>query len=159
MFGTWASDKKGIDPEHEPYEIPMHGLGLFSGRVDAWQGFHPLFKGFGGEEGYIHEKYRKAGHKTLLLPFLRWLHRFRYEGEINYPLIIEERITNYYIGRLDNGRDLDDVTQHFKKTQPGLNISDIIENAELLFNEHKKNPENIEEQWFAMVAFAGSLQV
>ena len=34
------------------------------------------FREFGGEEWYIHEKYRQAGAKCLCLPFLRWQHRF-----------------------------------------------------------------------------------
>src|SRR5581483_11068574 len=74
MYGYWATDERGVDPEAPPFEIPMQGLGLFACRKAAWRGFNPLFRGFGGEEGYIHEKFRQAGARSLCLPFLRWLH-------------------------------------------------------------------------------------
>src|SRR5215217_8972172 len=30
MWGTWATDPRGLDLEGEPFEIPMQGLGVFS---------------------------------------------------------------------------------------------------------------------------------
>src|SRR5207237_2934286 len=72
----WGSDPRGQDPEGEPFEISMQGLGVFSCMKDDWLGFHPKFQGFGGEEGYIHEKFRQAGRRCLCLPWLRWMHRF-----------------------------------------------------------------------------------
>ena len=53
------------------FEIPMQGLGLFACRRAAWVGFNTRFRGFGAEEGYIHEKTRQHGGRTLCLPFLR----------------------------------------------------------------------------------------
>lgn len=76
MFGSWASDPRGTDPAAPPFEIPMQGLGMFGCRKDAWLGFNPHFRGHGGEEGYVHEKFRAAGRRTLRLSFLRWHHRF-----------------------------------------------------------------------------------
>ncbi len=73
MWGIWGTDPRGLDPEGEPFEIPMQGMGVFSCRQSAWQGFNPLFRGFGGEEGYIHEKFRQAGGRCLCLPWLRWI--------------------------------------------------------------------------------------
>ena len=66
FWGTWATDPRGEDPEGEPFEIPMQGLGMFSCRKAAWPGFNPHFRGFGGEEGYIHEKFRQAGGAVSL---------------------------------------------------------------------------------------------
>ena len=59
--GHLGHDQRGLDPEGEPFEIWGQGLGVFSCRKDAWPGFHPAFRGFGGEEGYIHEKVRQRG--------------------------------------------------------------------------------------------------
>ena len=42
-----------------PFEMGMQGLGVFACRKAAWPGFNPRFSGFGGEEGYIHEKIRR----------------------------------------------------------------------------------------------------
>ena len=57
----WGDDPRGADPTAPGFDIPMHGLGLFACRRAAWPGFHPKFRGFGGEEGYIHEKFRQCG--------------------------------------------------------------------------------------------------
>jgi glycosyltransferase involved in cell wall biosynthesis len=65
MFGIWGENLK-TSPS-EPYEIPMHGLGIFGCFRNKWLGFNPGFRGFGGEEGYIHEKFRKAGHKGFIV--------------------------------------------------------------------------------------------
>jgi len=113
MYGTWGTDERGKDINAEPFEIPMQGLGVFSCRTEAWLGFNRGFNGFGGEEGYIHEKYRKAGYKTLCLPFLRWVHRFQRPDGVKFPLTIENKVRNYYIGWFETGQDTQQITDHF----------------------------------------------
>ncbi|MFJ8332243.1 glycosyltransferase [Streptomyces sp. NPDC094437] len=76
MFGSWATDPRGLDPAAPPFEIGMQGLGLFACRTDAWPGLNPAFARHGGEEGHLHEKFRRAGHTTRCLPAVRWAHRF-----------------------------------------------------------------------------------
>jgi hypothetical protein len=70
----------------------MQGLGVFSCRKAAWLGFNPAFRGFGGEEGYIHEKFRQAGARTLCLPFLRWGHRFGRPAGVPYPVLLNDKV-------------------------------------------------------------------
>ncbi len=101
------------DLHGEPFEIPAQGCGLFSCRRDAWLGFNPHFRGFGGEEFYIHEKFRQAGHKTLCLPSLRWLHRFARPNGPKYPLKLEDRVRNYIIGHQELSQDLTACHDHF----------------------------------------------
>ena len=48
MWGEWATDDRGLNPDAAPFDIPMQGLGLFACRKDAWPGFNPRFRGFGG---------------------------------------------------------------------------------------------------------------
>jgi hypothetical protein len=115
MYGTWATHPAGADPEADPFPIPMQGTGLFACRRAVWPGFNPDFRGFGGEEGYIHEKFRQAGGRTLCLPFLRWMHRFGRPLGIPYPNIWEDRIRNYYIGRIELGLQTADIESHFKE--------------------------------------------
>ena len=98
MWGVWDTDKRGKDPNNKPFEIPAQGLGLFTCRKDSWLGFNKKFRGFGGEEGYIHEKYRLAGCKAVCLPFLRWLHRFGRPAGVPYRPTKEDRFRNYMIG-------------------------------------------------------------
>lgn len=113
MFGQWESNAAANDPEAEPFEIPMQGLGLFACRRAAWPGFNPRFRGFGGEEGYIHEKFRQAGGRTLCLPFLRWLHRFNRPGGVPYPNSWEDRLRNYLIGFNELGLPTTELEAHF----------------------------------------------
>ena len=113
MFGQWAIDVRGVNVDAPPFEIPMHGLGMFACRKEAWLGFNPAFLGFGGEEGYIHTKYRQAGRRVLCLPFLRWIHRFDRPKGTPYPNLLEDRLRNYLIGWEELGLDTAPVAQHF----------------------------------------------
>ena len=113
MYGTWGDDPRGADPTAPGFDIPMHGLGLFACRRAAWPGFHPKFRGFGGEEGYIHEKFRQCGGRTLCLPFLRWLHRFDRPRGASYSNRWEDRMRNYVIGFTELGLDTAEMEAHF----------------------------------------------
>lgn len=113
MFGTWAKDPRADVLDGEPFDIPLQGLGLFACRREAWLGFNPRFRGFGGEEGYIHEKFRHYGRRALCLPGLKWLHRFGRPGGTPYVNKWEDRIFNYVAGRVELGRPFDDVEEHF----------------------------------------------
>jgi len=114
MWGVWDTDKRGKDPNNKPFEIPAQGLGLFTCRKDSWLGFNKKFRGFGGEEGYIHEKYRLAGRKAVCLPFLRWLHRFGRPAGVPYRPTKEDRFRNYMIGFQEIGKDTNEIIERFK---------------------------------------------
>jgi len=139
MFGTWGTDKRGVKPDNPPFEIPMHGLGIFACKTDAWLKFNPNFLGFGGEEGYIHKKYQKEGRKIWCLPFLRWLHRFQRPTGVKYPLKIKDRIRNYFIGNIELGLATHDIVEHFLEKHPNIKYNDLLSEAE---NLNKKNPDD-----------------
>jgi hypothetical protein len=113
MYGTWATDPRGADPAGPCFDIPLQGLGLFACRRTAWPGFNAKFRGFGGEEGYIHEKMRLGGGRTLCLPFLRWLHRFNRPLGAPYANLWEDRMRNYYIGFTELGLSTAEMESHF----------------------------------------------
>jgi hypothetical protein len=135
MWGTWGTDEryqyerrvevtksgsgevavKVHRTECEPFEIPGMGLGLFTCRRDAWLGFNPEFRGFGGEEMYIHTKYRQFGRKVWLLPWLRWTHQFGRPGGVPYPLSVEDKFRNYLIGLGELGLPLRPAVEHFEE--------------------------------------------
>lgn len=123
MYGIWGTDQRGYDENNEPFEIPMQGLGLFGCKREAWQNFNPMFTGFGGEEGYIHEKFRQAGYKCLCAPWLKWVHRFQRPKGVPYPLKIEDRIRNYFIGHEELGLDLKPIITHF--TEAGVTTNQL----------------------------------
>ncbi|MFZ0487569.1 MAG: glycosyltransferase [Arenicellales bacterium] len=128
MYGRWARDERAEDLDGEPFEIRMQGLGLFACRTEAWPGFNADFRGFGGEEGYIHEKVRRQGGKVLCLPFLRWIHRFiRPDGAI-YPNYWEDRIRNYLIGHLELQQDTYEVERHFMEVTSREMVSRVKAN-------------------------------
>ncbi len=113
FFGVWGTDPRAKNGDGEPFDIPLQGLGLFACRKDAWLGFNRKFRGFGGEEGYIHEKFRQNGGRVLCLPFLYWSHRFQRPGGAQYVNRWEDRIRNYLIGWDELGMTTTELLYHF----------------------------------------------
>lgn len=101
-----------IDRGYE-FEIPAMGLGLFLARTESWLGFNPHMRGFGGEEGYIHTKYRNAGRRCICLPFLKWNHKFNGPEDINYSVDRRNKVRNYVLAFNEVGLPLDSIYNHF----------------------------------------------
>lgn len=110
MFGTWNNSNF-----KEPTDIPLMGLGAFCCLKKHWQGFNRAFRGFGGEEGYIHEKFRIAGGRCVCHPDFKWLHRFERPEGLKYHNSWDDRIFNYVLGHLENGQDIGQVFHAFDK--------------------------------------------
>ncbi|MDO8400510.1 MAG: glycosyltransferase [Bradyrhizobium sp.] len=127
MYGVWDNNGLAADPNAAPFDIPMQGMGLFACRRAAWPGFNGAFRGFGGEEGYIHEKFRQAGGRTLCLPFLRWIHRFHRPMGVPYRNVWEDRIWNYLVGFRELGLPTVEMEAHFCDLLGQANASQIIE--------------------------------
>ncbi len=165
LWGTWDTDPRGViqfgstvchlgaigdgkthrersiishQLDHgNAFEIPMQGLGLFAMRKAAWPGFHPLFRGFGGEEGYIHEKVRQRGGKCLCLPVLRWRHRFRHMEHgappPPYPLSLEDHTRNLLLGHRELGiKALPEIEKTFGNRLPQGVFAKLVEESEKL---------------------------
>lgn len=132
MWGRWALDERGLDPEGAPFEIEMMGLGLFACRKDVFPGFNPRMVGFGGEEGYLHEKIRRNGGRNLCLPWLRWWHRFNefVPGAAPYVASVEDKAWNYCVGWGELGWDLGPVREHFATLLPVEKFDAIADSAE-----------------------------
>jgi hypothetical protein len=146
MWGTWGTDERyqyerrvevtksdsgevAVQvhrTECEPFEIPGMGLGLFTCRKDAWLGFNPDFRGFGGEEMYIHTKYRQLGRKVWLLPWLRWAHQFGRPGGVPYPLSVEDKFRNYLIGLGELGLPLRPAVDHFEEKLGAVKVDQML---------------------------------
>ena len=107
MWGTWGRDPRGLDPSGAPFEVWGQGLGCFAMRKDAWVGFNPRFLGFGGEEGYVHEKVRRRGGRVFCHPAMRWVHRFGRPGGPKYPVSGWYMTRNYVLGLTELGLPLD----------------------------------------------------
>jgi glycosyltransferase involved in cell wall biosynthesis len=129
MWGIWATDERGVDPEADPFEIPMQGTGVFSCRRTVWPGFNPAMRGFFGEAGYIHEKIRMNGGRCLCLPWLRWTHRFPRPAGVPYTISVEDKFRNYIIHHIELGLDLAPVLEHFAEFLPEDRVKALVAEA------------------------------
>lgn len=128
MYGRWTVDDRGLDPAGPAFEIPMSGLGLFACRRDRWPGFNPRFRGFGGEEGYLHEKVRLGGGRTVCLPAAGYVHRFARPDGLPYLNLWDDRIRNYVIGWSEVGLDPTTIDAHFRELL-GADAKGLLEAA------------------------------
>ena len=136
MWGQWSNT--GHTGE-EPVEIKMNGCGFLSCRKDAWLGFSKHFKGFGAEEGYIHEKFRQAGRKCWSLSWLRWVHHFQTVGgkvTAPYKPLVSDRIWNYLIGFTELNLDISPIKEHFNLTDDAL--SNYMKDVNKVLNSNKE---------------------
>jgi hypothetical protein len=131
MYGKWQTDKESFD-RGIPFEIQMNGMGLFACETSNWPLINPHFKGFGGEEFYIQEKFRCNGGKAMCLPQLQWMHRFARPHGIPYKNIWEDRVWNYYLGWWELFPDVNhpmilSIEEHFQQYLSMKTINDIFE--------------------------------
>ena len=153
QWGRWRNGNL-TDLPKDPYEIRMMGTGFFGCKRDAWQGFNEEFTGFGGGEGYIHEKHRQAGHKVICLPFLKWMHYFKNQSGVQekppYDISKENHIRNYIIGLTELGMDLTPIKELF-----GERLFNLVYKKYLneLSEKQKVEPvsHSIENWWEAVV--------
>lgn len=133
MYGTWWNNSESL-AKNEPFEIKMQGMGLCSFEKKNWPGICSYFKGFGAEEGYVAEKFRRNGGKNICIPQLKWIHRFGRPNGVKYPLILEDRIWNYFVGWLEITKDpnhhmIVDTYNHFKGRVSQDSLDNILERA------------------------------
>jgi hypothetical protein len=126
--------------QDQPFGIRSQGMGLFSCRRKAWLGFNKHFREFGGEEGYIHDKFHKSGRVCWCLPWLGWQHRDRKSDTAEYPARAEAMFRNYVLGHRENGKSLDALIDHYSTRIPKDAIDRILANPE----EYK--PEQVKPQ-------------
>lgn len=133
MYGTWHNNQEAYS-KGKPFEIEMQGMGLCSFEKKNWPGICQHFIGFGAEEGYLAEKFRRNGGKNICIPQLKWVHRFGRPNGVKYPLILEDRIWNYFVGWLEITRDPEhcmivDTYNHFNGRIPKESLDNILERA------------------------------
>lgn len=135
----WQELSNAVHAANRPaFEIGMMGLGLFMCRTAVWPGFNIHFHGFGGEEGYLHELFRRRGGKALCLPDLTWRHLFR-DGNINnraytvpYPRVNGDHLWNLLVGHAELGIDANEyIRAHFAKSMPEHEWSARVQAARL----------------------------
>lgn len=146
MYGQWSTNKEAYE-KGLPFEIEMNGMGLCAFERKNWPGIMPFFKGFGAEEGYIAARFRKNGGKNICLPQLGWNHRFGRPDGVKYPLIIEHRIWNYFVGWLDitddpNHEMIKEIYDYFKNRISEKKVAKLLTDAWNTVSEHKQKLNN-----------------
>ena len=136
MYGTWHYDMRAEGDE--PFETPMMGLGAFACRRETWPGFNEHFVGFGAEEGYIHEKFRLNGGRSLCVPGFRWVHRFLRPEGTRYPMRLEDRLWNYIVGWMELHRDpehevIRGAMEHFKERFSIEDMEEMVRKAKEIY--------------------------
>ncbi|GIW89572.1 MAG: hypothetical protein KatS3mg109_0004 [Pirellulaceae bacterium] len=144
-WGTWGvmvdEDGHNVFNERwpEPIEIPAHGMGLFLTRRDTWLGFPVSFRNFGGEECYIHEKYRLHGRKCWCLPFLGWVHYYGHfvrgamsSNRVKYPLTTAAKFRNILVGFREIGLDESIPTEYYRAFMDPGEVDRVVREVESL---------------------------
>lgn len=116
FFGTWLVDSRY--PVSETREVHAHGSALSFMRRADWPKFSQHFKGFAGEEIYIHDKVRLYGGKVLYQPWLGWCHRFPRFGAVPYSLTLNDKMRNYLIGAYEMGWNITQFREYFGRKLP-----------------------------------------
>jgi len=129
-YGCWALDERGKDADSPPFEIGMHGLGVFACRREAWPGLNPRLSGFGGQEGYVHEKIRRAGGRSLCLPFLRWMRRPARPLADPHPIVWEDRIRNWLLIQDELGLDPTPAISHWEEFLGPEGVRPVVQATE-----------------------------
>jgi hypothetical protein len=137
MYGTWATNEEKLKL-NEPFEIEMQGMGLLAFERKNWPKINQNFRGFGGEEGYISEKFKINGGKNICLPQLKWAHRFDRPNGVPYKNIIEDRVWNYFLGWYEIYRDenhpfIVSMIEYFNKEYPKIDTDSIKQKIKSLF--------------------------
>ncbi len=135
MPGIWADPISNYDYGAEPFPIPMQGLGLFACRRAAWPGFSPKFRGFSGEEGYLHEKFRQRGFETICLPFLGWVHRFSRPFGAPPTAQLREIIRNQLVGLRELALPMEEMLTYMRATFGDELVNETVRDFEAEFSE------------------------
>lgn len=125
--GEPAIDERGVDPDGDAFDIPMQSLALLSCRKSVWPGSNPAFRGESSDEGYVHEKVRRAEGRCLCLPWLRWT-RPAARRPSNTGAFTE-RLRNAVIGHAELGLDLDPLIAHFSWIHTEHRVYPVIREA------------------------------
>ena len=68
---------------------------------------------------------------AMSLPFLRWVHRFNRPDGVKYPLTMQNKVRNYFIGHLELGLSIEPIIEHFSEWKKRPQLEALAENVKL----------------------------
>jgi GT2 family glycosyltransferase len=137
VFGNWRSDPRAKSAAGKPFDVEGGGGWCFFARRDAFLsvGFHHLMRGFGGEEGFLAERFRRAERRVLCAPFVRGIHRYARLSGDQYFVTVEEKLRNHVIGWCDLGFDLEQLRAVWAGRLPAETVDAVIARTVLEFQQ------------------------
>ena len=79
----------------------MQGLGVFSCETKNWLGFNNYLEALVVKKDTFTKNLDRTAAKAMCVPKFKWLHRFGRPDGVKYPLVLEDRIWNYFVGWLE----------------------------------------------------------
>ncbi|NBW09705.1 MAG: glycosyltransferase family 2 protein [Caulobacteraceae bacterium] len=129
FFGTWhvQASTELVRPVH------AHGSAYAFMRRSRWPGFSNHFRGFAGEEIYIHDKVRQQGGSVIYHTALGWVHRFARFGAVPYKLTLNDKCRNYLIAAYECGWNVEQFATYFAKRLPPDQMTSIVYDVEGIY--------------------------
>lgn len=130
---SWGSRANKPSPrlgEGLPFVIPMQESGVFSCRRSAWPGMPSGWRGYGGEDGFLQERFRREGAQVVCLPGLQWERIAQVRPARPYSQQAVQVLRNHLAGAADLDLDTRYITlRHRDRVAPG--VSDRLRNQAL----------------------------
>lgn len=139
FFGIWSVDQK-VAPGKK-IEIYGHGSAYTLMKKAHYPYFSKNFRGFAGEEIYIHEKVRRNGGKCYCLHELGWQHRFYREKPITYRCTNEDKYWNYLVAFYEMNWSTIQIRDYFRRKLPANLATKIETEAIRLFPDIFSRPD------------------
>jgi len=124
FLGIWECNPEIVDKEF--IEIFAHGSAYTLMKREHYPFFSPHFRGFAGEEVYLHCKVRDNGGRCLAHKKLAWMHRFFRPKPITYTLTINDKFRNYLVAAYEMGWNLPHICSYFQRKLPFDQYSQVL---------------------------------
>jgi len=131
FFGVWHTDPEL--PKIKIKEIEGHGSAYTLMKREYYPYFSKHFKGFAGEELYIHQKVRNNGGKCYVHLDLGWIHRFYRSKPITYALTLNDKFHNYLVASYEMGWSVKQVCDYFKRKLAADQYEVVLNGVKAIF--------------------------
>jgi len=130
FFGIWFTDPEL--PKIKIKEIEGHGSAYTLMKREHYPYFSKNFRGFSGEELYLHQKVRNNGGKCYSHQELGWTHRFLRSRPITYTLTLNDKLRNYLVASYEMSWSIKQVCDYFKRKLLADHYKNVLDDVKEL---------------------------
>ncbi len=131
FFGVWHTDQDLLKTKIK--EIEGHGSAYTLMKREHYPYFSPHFKGFSGEELYLHQKVRNNGGKCYTHVDLGWIHRFMRSKPITYSLTLNDKLRNYLVASYEIGWSIKQCCDYFRPKLVKEQFDNVLSDVKAIF--------------------------